>query len=112
MNNHEQSLNYLKKCQKLNGGYYSIEDFDSKTVLFAATSKTGPVQLPRTLVEEWLQALDDGQIHTKMTPREMREKVLSLNSMWARQLHSFETHLSAVVHTIAHWQQVAKDMNS
>ena len=111
MDNHEQSLNYLKKCQNLNGGYYSVEDFDSKTILFAATRKTGPVQLPRTLVEEWLQALDDGLINTGMTPREMRKEV-SLKSMWARQLHSFETHLSAVVHTIAHWQQVAKETNS
>ena len=67
----------------------------TENCLFKPTDKTGWLSLPVELVGEWLRGIETGQINVSMEPREMRDKI-KVNSRWAAQMHSFETHLRAV----------------
>lgn len=75
---------------------YRVESATSDRVVFAGTETTGRVMLPTSLVREWVEAFDARRIRLSMPPREMRE-VVRKDSPWAGQLHSFETHLAAVI---------------
>lgn len=75
---------------------YHVVDSNAVYTLFGPTDSTGRVLLPTPLIREWIQALLDGRISTAHDPRSMRDRVQP-GSPWAKQLHSFETHLWAVV---------------
>jgi hypothetical protein len=98
--NRREALSRMASLTYLSGDYYAISEVDESTVLFAPTRKTKQLLLPTSLVAEWLTAYDDMKIHLEMSPREMRNKVMP-DSIWNKQLHSFESHLSAVVRTYA-----------
>lgn len=76
---------------------YRVEEATEAFAVFAATPTTGKVMLPLALIKEWILAFESGQIRIHQSPRGMREAIAD-KSAWAGQLHSFETHLSAVVH--------------
>lgn len=76
---------------------YRVIDANAVYVLFESTGSTGRVMLPTTLVLEWITAAINGRFSAADDPRAMREKVYAQGSQWAKQLHSFETHLAAVV---------------
>ena len=69
-------------------------------VVFDETDRTGKIMLPTDLVMEWIEAMEDGVINTSMSARRCR-RIVSKNSVWATQLHTFETHLKAIAN---HWQ--------
>lgn len=75
---------------------YRVIDANSQAVIFGATARTGSVMLPTELIHEWVAAWCNGVITETHAPREMRDLVAPASG-WAKQLHSFETHLAAVV---------------
>lgn len=75
---------------------YAIESVDPQAIMFRATMRTGVLMLPTELVLEWLMGYDRQIISVEMNARAMRNKIVE-GSIWAKQLHSFETHLRAVV---------------
>jgi len=75
---------------------YRITEATDDFVVFGATESTGKVMLPFGLIKEWIRACDQQTIRPGQSPREMRE-VVRERSEWAGQLHSFETHLAAIV---------------
>lgn len=76
---------------------YRAEEVSERFVIFAPTGTTGRVMLPVELIEEWLTAYESGRIKIHQSPRDMRT-IVQKDSPWANQLHSFETHLAAIVH--------------
>lgn len=76
---------------------YVVKTANAEYVVFESTGSTGQVMLPTELVLEWVTALIDGRVFHGQDPRTMRENVYATGSDWAKQLHSFETHLAAVV---------------
>jgi hypothetical protein len=76
---------------------YKIEQATTDFVVFAGTPSTGRVMLPTSLIAEWIDAAETRRIAITQSPREMRA-VVQKQSTWANHLHSFETHLAAVVH--------------
>ena len=89
-------LQSLAGAGPLAGSKYAIESVDHQAVLFQATMRTGVLMLPTELVVEWLIGYDRKIISVEMNAREMRDRIVD-GSIWAKQLHSFETHLRAVV---------------
>lgn len=75
---------------------YTIAEATTEYALFAATPTTGRVMLPIGLIQEWIAAFESGKIRIHQSPREMRI-IVAEKSPWAGQLHSFETHLAAIV---------------
>jgi hypothetical protein len=76
--------------------HYTVQEIDGNYVVFRGTGSTEKVALPLDLVLEWITALKNKRIRVSMEPRDMRTEVQK-GSQWAKQLHSFETHLAAVV---------------
>ncbi len=74
---------------------YKVLEANPTFVIFGGTERTGQVMLPTALVVEWIHAYHQGRISAGDHPRTMREAVCP-QSPWAKQLHSFETHLAAV----------------
>ena len=84
---------------------YQVIEANQSFVIFSPTivdnteqlRGTGHVMLPTELVLEWIHAYHDGRIDVwNHDPRAMRE-IAKVDSPWASQLHSFETHLAAIV---------------
>jgi hypothetical protein len=75
---------------------YTVERVTQDFVLFAATPSTGRVMIPLEVVIEWITAYSLGKLKAHQSPREMRTTAQK-GSGWAKQLHSFETHLAAVI---------------
>ena len=76
---------------------YRAEKVTKDFIVFLPTATTGKVMLPMEMIVEWLKAYDEGLIKIHHSPREMRTLVQE-SSRWANQLHSFETHLAAIIH--------------
>ena len=89
-------LQSLAGAGPLTDSDYALESVDPQAVVFRATMRTGVVMLPTELVMEWLIGYDRKIITVEMNAREMRNRIVD-GSIWAKQLHSFETHLRAVV---------------
>ena len=80
--------------------YHCIEA-NSVYVVFDKTAKSGKVMLPTEVVMEWIHAYEFGLINVNMNQREMRDMV-NKSSGWSGQMHSFESHLRAIVTTWNH----------
>ena len=89
-------LESLAGAGPLAGSDYAIDSVDLQAVIFRATMRTGVLMLPTELVLEWLMGYDRKIISVEMNAREMRTRIVE-GTIWAKQLHSFETHLRAVV---------------
>jgi 1-deoxy-D-xylulose 5-phosphate reductoisomerase len=75
---------------------YRVERVTSDFVLFGATEKTGKVMIPFAVIHEWIAGYEAGLIRAHQSPRDMRTAIQK-GSPWAKQLHSFETHLAAII---------------
>ena len=75
---------------------YRCIHLDSNFTVFDRTKGTKKVMIPTEVLLEWISCYEDGLITEGMTARECRE-VVRRKSEWASQLHSFETHLFAVL---------------
>lgn len=75
---------------------YKAEKVTDDFVVFCATTSTARVMVPLEVVVEWLEAYEKRRFRASTSPREMRD-IVKKESNWAKQMHSFETHLAAVV---------------
>ena len=75
---------------------YHCSHIDYQCIIFSETAQTKQVMLPVVVALEWISALETGLININMTGREMRG-IVAPRSDWAKQIHSFDTHLWAIV---------------
>ena len=77
---------------------YHCTHVDEMCIVFSETGETKKVMIPVIVALEWISALQDGRINSKMTARTMRD-IVKLDSEWAPYQHGFSTHLHAIVLT-------------
>lgn len=74
---------------------------DEYCTIFGPTRGSNKVMIPTDLILEWISAYELGVINTNMDSLKCR-KIMNTRSDWANQLHSFNTHIFAIVR---HWEK-------
>ena len=88
---HEKPIEGRRK-----GNQYTCIHADFKCIIFDSTSKSKKIMLPMDVVIEWIEAYRSGEIYPEYASK-LKRKIITGNSPWSTTLHSFESHLSAIL---------------
>ena len=86
--------NEIKGSKK--GNTYSCLHADLNCIVFDSNSKSKKVMIPMDVASEWIEAYLGKKIYPEWKSRLKRDTITEY-SLWSTTLHSFESHLSAIL---------------
>jgi len=78
------------------GNAYSCLHVDLNCIIFDSNSKSKKVMIPMDVASEWIEAYLARKIYPEWKSRLKRDTITEC-SLWSTTLHSFESHLSAIL---------------
>jgi len=88
---HEKTIAGRKK-----GNQYTCIYAGYKCVIFDSNSNSKKIMLPMDVIIEWIEAYRSGEIYPEYSSK-LKRKTVTENSPWSTTLHSFESHLTAIL---------------